>query len=89
MSWTLFMEEAKRQGLPFLLLMGGLYYLFTLNQKTEIKITAAHKEIQACQKELLEYYRADHQELTHAIQDNTQALRKSEQTRQQVIELLK
>lgn len=77
-------DEVKRQGLPFMMLLGGLYYLYTLNQANATQITGLQTEIKACNDQLIEYYKNDKAELTDVLNKNTKVL---EETNELMIKL--
>ena len=79
-------EEVKRQGLPFMMLLGGLYYLYTLNQANSKQITGLQSEVKACNEQLIEYYKTDKAKLTDVLTKNTKVL---EDTNELIIKLSK
>lgn len=64
-----FLELAKSQGLPFILLCIAVYWF---NEKVE----TLEKKQEECNKELIEYYERDHMEMVKAIEGNTEAIKK-------------
>ena len=64
-----FLELAKTQGLPFILLCIAVYWFNDKVERLEVKQ-------ESCNKELMEYYEKDHLEMVKAIDRNTKAINK-------------
>jgi hypothetical protein len=65
-SWVI--EMIKVQGLPFLMMMGALWYMYT-------DLQGVKKEVTDCNRSLIELYKEDNNMMKEVISENTIVLR--------------
>ena len=56
------LKEVARQGLPFLLLCGGIYFLYTEVKNIQL-------EVKECNNSIMEYYQNDHKEALKVLKE--------------------
>lgn len=70
------MNQVKRYGAVFVLLLIAVWYFYKEDEKQDLKIEALHIEIKQCNERVIQMYQDDHTKMLDVISKNTQAFEK-------------